>query len=180
MKAGDKIKFKNDKHLKDVYEITRIGDDGFGFKGKNEWGYCNFDAKEFEIVKEDEEMKELTFKEVIANIKEGEAWESEYKKIYCNEAGIIIEEKSDTNGNDMYFANARIYKLVRQEYSFQEAFEALEDGEEIESVESKWRWKKDTDKTIWLLTPHGGGTPEHPCRRIFSIDEIKGKWYINK
>ena len=27
-------------------------------------------------------MRELTFREVIANIKEGEVWEGKYKKIY--------------------------------------------------------------------------------------------------
>ncbi len=159
------------------YEV--LGEDSEAFWIIDDLGKESGIPKEYcEVVKENEEMKELTFREVIANIKEGEVWESEYKKIYCNEAGIMIEEKSDTNSNDMYFANARIYKLVRQEYSFQEAFEAFENGEEIESIESKWRWKK--DGLICLSTPYGGQSFETSCDRIFSIDEIKGKWYINK
>ncbi len=135
-----------------------------------------------EIVKENEEMKELTFREVIANIKEGEVWESSEKLIEQLNGEILVTKRIKTpfNSGAVVFNNDRKYKLVRQEYSFQEAFEALENGVEIESVESKWRYKRDTDENIWLLSPHGGGTPEVSYCRIFAVDEIKGKWYINK
>ncbi len=180
MKVGDKIKFKNDKLLKDVYEVTRISDTGIGFKGKNGWGYYDFDAKEIEVVKENKEMKELTFREVIANIKEREVYENGIIRIeHCG--GQIQISRANGKKIDDYilcFSNVATFRLKRQEYSFQEAFEAFENGEEIESVENKWKWKK--NGVIRLSTPYGGESFETSCDRIFSIDEIKGKWYINK
>ena len=47
----------------------------------------------FEIIEKEVSvnMKELTFREVIANIKEGEVWEGGNKIIKCTEVAICIE-----------------------------------------------------------------------------------------
>lgn len=112
-------------------------------------------------------MKELTFIEVIANIKDGEIWENEKQRvarIYINKLGNVQLE-----GDDIDFAqnfstcvdlNAK-YKLKRKKYSFTEAFKAYEEGKEIESCISGERYKLDDIKLL-----------------VYA-EEIKGEWYIN-
>lgn len=112
-------------------------------------------------------MKELTFREVIANIKDGEIWENEKQRvarIYINKLGNVQLE-----GDDIDFAqnfstcvdlNAK-YKLKRKKYSFTEAFKAYEEGKEIESCISGERYKLDDIKLL-----------------VYA-EEIKGEWYIN-
>lgn len=113
-------------------------------------------------------MKELTFREVIANIKDGEIWENEKQrvaKVYINKLGNVQLE-----GDDIDFAqnfstcvdlNAK-YKLKRKKYSFTEAFKAYEEGKEIEScINSDWYYKLGE------------------CELLVYAKEIKGEWYIN-
>jgi len=113
-------------------------------------------------------MKELTFIEVIANIKDGEIWENEKQRvarIYINKLGNVQLE-----GDDIDFAqnfstcvdlNAK-YKLKRKKYSFTEAFKAYEEGKEIEScINSDWYYKLGE------------------CELLVYAKEIKGEWYIN-
>lgn len=113
-------------------------------------------------------MKELTFIEVIANIKDGEIWENENQRvarIYINKLGNVQLE-----GDDIDFAqnfstcvdlNAK-YKLKRKKYSFTEAFKAYEEGKEIEScINSDWYYKLGE------------------CELLVYAKEIKGEWYIN-
>lgn len=113
-------------------------------------------------------MKELTFREVIANIKDGEIWENEKQRvarIYINKLGNVQLE-----GDDIDFAqnfstcvdlNAK-YKLKRKKYSFTEAFKAYEEGKEIEScINSDWYYKLGE------------------CELLVYAKEIKGEWYIN-
>ena len=82
--------------------------------------------KGLEIIKwEIDKMKELTFKEVIANIKEGEVWESEEKIIRKISGAIVIGLKDKENiGSEMGFLDNVKYKLKRKEYTFEEAFKA--------------------------------------------------------
>lgn len=108
-------------------------------------------------------MKELTFIEVMANIKDGEIWENENQRvarIYINKLGNVQLE-----GDDIDFAcvdfNAK-YKLKRKKYSFTEAFKAYEKGKEIEScINSDWHYKLGE------------------CELLVYAKEIKGEWYIN-
>lgn len=113
-------------------------------------------------------MKELTFIEVIANIKDGEIWENEKQRvarIYINKLGNVQLE-----GDDIDFAqnfstcvdlNAK-YKLKRKKYSFTEAFKAYEEGKEIESCTNENRCYKLNGRRLCVYD-----------------DEIKGEWYIN-
>lgn len=135
-----------------------------------------YQSEGFELIKEAGNMKELTFKEVITNIKEGEVWESGYKTIRHDSEGILIEEKEQYNGT-MWFYDLTKYRLVRQEYSFQEALKTLEEGGEIESAYSKYSYKKVDDHYMIMIE---GSSLVEGCSLNFSLNEIKGKWYINK
>lgn len=104
-------------------------------------------------------MKELTFKEVIANIKEGEVWESEEKIIQKISCAIVIGLKDKENiGSEMGFLDNVKYKLQRKEYTFEEAFKAYKEGRIPES------------------TINGQILDSHS--RI-DMRIIEGKWYIN-
>lgn len=143
--------------------------------------YCDreyFNKKRIEIIKwKVKEMKELTFKEVIANIKEGEVWESNCKRIIGLSCGAIkICNKYKGNfGTSVLISSSNIYKLQRKECTFDEAFKVYEEGKEIESKESGYKFKKIDEvdkysayKDNWIVNVDG-----------FEIDEIRNKWYIN-
>lgn len=140
----------------------------------------HYKDKGLEIIKwEIDKMKELTFKEVIANIKEGEVWESEEKIIQKISCAIVIGLKDKENiGSEMGFLDNVKYKLQRKEYTFQEAFKAYEEGKEIESCEG-CKFKR-CDKDVVLIIDFAGDKIKRgSCEELFSIKEIRGKWYIN-
>lgn len=138
-----------------------------------------WDEKELKLYEGVKEMKELTFKEVIANIKEGEVWESDIKIIKCsNNGNISVRSKIDNNSQIMNFNKDNLYKLKREEYTFQEAFKAYEEGKEIESCEG-CKFKR-CDKDVVLIIDFAGDKIKRgSCEELFSIKEIRGKWYIN-
>ena len=75
-----------------------------------------------------------TFREVIADIKPGEVWESDIKIIKCtNDGNISVRSKIDGKTEIMNFNKCNLYRLQRKEYTFEEAFKAYEKGKEIES-----------------------------------------------
>lgn len=181
LKVGDKVRvikglkrFRNSK--------VGINEDMLQFEeeivtiiGVEEWGdILIYSIKEdeeeyywveemFEKIEEKESnnMKELTFREVIANIKEGEVWENDTERIIGLGFGRIKIEwlKGDRDVINLNFG----YTIKRPQYTFQEAFEAFEEGKEIESCVSKDVYKKRTNGEPWLM----------------NTEEIKGKWYIN-
>lgn len=124
----------------------------------------------------DEEM-EKSFKEVIADIKEGEVWENKYKSIRREKENTIIENLNGST-NIFVFNDSIKYKLKRKQYTFEEAFKAYEEGKEIESCE-ECRFKLiDKDKT--LIIDCAGDEMEYSNKtELFSVKEIRGKWYIN-
>lgn len=157
------------------------------FDGDSKLGYSDYEfyiREGKEIIKwEVKEMKELTFKEVIANIKEGEVWESNEKTITIKYDQVIIQVKEGyegrVNGNErMALSLDKKYKLQRKKYTFEEAFKAYEEGKEIESESYKYKKCNRADcfklirsiKDEWIK-----------CEDGFEIhlDEIRGKWYIN-
>ncbi|MBS5937139.1 hypothetical protein [Clostridium sp.] len=128
-------------------------------------------------------VKELTFKEVIANIKENEVWEctrknARVKKIRMNNDLLVFDYGDTITEKQSAIRGTDTFKLQRKEYTFEEAFKALEEGKEIESCEECKI--KLTDKDNALITDCAGDEIEYSNKtELFSIKEIKGKWYIN-
>lgn len=130
----------------------------------------------FEIVKEGNKM-EKTFREVIADIKEGEVWESEntLTQIYTRNDVLIIDFKEEVTTEIVKIPVDAKFRLKRKEYSFDEAFKAYEEGEVVES-EDGFIYKKingqdcvcSDEARDWVKNDGG-----------FSVKEIRGKWYIN-
>lgn len=122
-------------------------------------------------------MKELTFQEVITNIKEEEVWESEYVIIKKLHGDIIIKLKdNNTTTNVMYLEKNDKFKLQRKEYSFQEAFKAYEEGKEIESKENGNRYVKLDGKDKYYSLVYKDWIPDNFG---FSARIVRGAWYIN-
>lgn len=143
------------------------------------YGSKHFFKKEgLEIIKwEIDKMKELTFKEVIANIKDGEVWENaslarNLKEI--NRKGRLIRFVfTDTDRVSFAIYNDDTFILQRKEYSFEEAFKAYEEGKEIEScyTATKFCENEYLENNVYA---------EWKLGVRFKVDEIKGKWYINE
>ena len=123
---------------------------------------------------------EKTFKEVIADIKEGEIWESNNKRVKSSKTGIIVEFKANKYSDRMSFENDTKYKLQKKEYTFEEAFKAYENGKEIENIEGKVKFKKKITGLCFYKFEHSEKwLVIDDDANIFSIDMIRGKWYIN-
>ena len=119
---------------------------------------------------------EKTFREVIRDIKEGEVWE---RNIISGNIKIKLEDDFIMIWKDdelvFTFGNKYKFKTNKEEYTFEEAFKAYEEGKEIESVASNHCYKRikgdhfykeNTERAYRLETDN------------FLIDEIRGKWYI--
>ena len=115
-------------------------------------------------------MKELTFKEVIANIKEGEVWENEEFNIILYKGEVTIRFETTESACGIYIKEKDKFKLRRKEYTFEEAFKAYEEGKVIEScVTREICCKKD-----WTCV-HGNDD-----KATISRLAIRNKWYINE
>lgn len=157
------------------------GQDRWYIKGID--GLC-FEEQVFEIVKDDNMRK--TFREVIADIKDGEVWESvqdffQLKEISCIEGmikfrleGVFIEKTDKSNIVDTGVGGGQTFKLKRKEYSFEEAFKAYEGGKEIESRYNKYKYKKIDGVDAYSKTGNDLYDADN-----FGINEIRDKWYIN-
>lgn len=134
----------------------------------------------FEIIEKEVSvnMKELTFREVIANIKEGEVWENLHKTIEFKNNNFIVKSKIKKQNNYFVVNEYTTFKLKRPQYTFQEAFKAFEEGKEIESCESGFKFKIYEDKVRIKRVCY---KVLYECLKvkIFSIEEILGGWYIN-
>ena len=122
-------------------------------------------------------MKELTFKEVITNIKEGETWTSKDYIIKYSHGTISIKTKNGEVFNGIAFCDDMFFKLQRRQYNFDEAFKFLKEGREIENMEGE-KYHFNSEGTLVyenkVIYNHLDGSD-----KIFTLDEIKGKWYIN-
>ena len=120
---------------------------------------------------------EKTFKEVIEDIKENEVWEDKNFVLtlgYDENIRIAHKEGFD-NCVAIYIDINGKFKLKREEFTFEEAFKAYEEGKEIESLTSGYKYKQNemfsNSTGVWHdFYDHNG---------IFSLKEIRGKWYIN-
>lgn len=160
-----KVRCYDNSYLEDcltvgrIYDVKEIKENYYVIK--DDKGITNlFWHGDFEIVKENE--MEKTFREVIADIKVGEVWESEEKIIrLMNTNDIVITLKDrDRRINSMGFTSGTLYHLQRKEYTFEEAFKAYEEGKEIQSASTDKIYHKEKDF-------------------LFASYEISKKWYIN-
>lgn len=169
--TGENATYDNNYYKHDERTCYRGGRDILTFIDEN-----YFKNKGIEIVKwEVKEMKELTFKEVIANIKEGEVWENEIAPISF--IRLRADGVLDFNENEGINLNCT-YKLKRKEYTFEEAFKALVEGEEVESCEGN-KFKMVREYKVLVIDFAGQKIEFNDEADLFSIKEIKGKWYIN-
>lgn len=185
-KVGDKVRVRNDLNIGESYRgVTFVGPMK-EYKGKI------FEIKDIEdedviflkdisfawvyemLEKVNVYETEKSFKEVIADIKEGEIWESEFKTIRKVERMILIDEKKNIKISTFAFDDDTKFKLKRKKYTFQEAFKALEEGKEIESCATKTRFKV-IDEELKVLNSNAPKLVFY----YFSYKEIKNNWYIN-
>ncbi|MEG2289603.1 MAG: hypothetical protein RSC24_06510 [Clostridium sp.] len=132
----------------------------------------------FEIIEEDNNMKELTFREVIANIKEGEVWEGYSENIIgLDDVRFKIEWKK---GLRDVINPSFVYRLKRNKVSFQEAFKAYEEGKgkEIESCVTNCKYKKEGNVELFKEEKDEEWEPWN-SDACFETREIRGEWYIN-
>lgn len=122
---------------------------------------------------------EKTFREVIADIKEGETWIQKDKgyivsKIANFGGDIVIE----LDGSKSVFGTKGTYMLERKEYSFDEAFKAYEEGKAIESIFSGIKYKKKNEECyMWFSDTVGEWEEEGILNLDFIYKEIRNKWY---
>lgn len=138
--------------------------------------------EKFEIVKENDNMKKLTFKEVIANIKDGEVWENENLEITYNVecAEVVFKFKKCTSvGNQANISKFEEFALKRNKVSFAEAFKAYEEGKEIVSCVSETKYQKAGVKEYFKEVFSEWEEWEESVAS-FDFDEIRGEWYINE
>lgn len=110
---------------------------------------------------------ERDFLEVMRDIKPGETWECtdnqcDIKSISVLKLGCLVIDKHNTSDRLAIPAHIK-FKLLRDRYSFTEAFESYEQGKEIESVEFGFKHSKTNSKEL-----------------SFQPYEIRGEWYINE
>ena len=127
--------------------------------------------------KENNNMKELTFKEVIINIKEDEVWESNDISIFKTKDDISIDWKNGGDNGVLIFDDEKI-KLKRKEYDFGKAFESFEKGKEIKSVVSGKCFKIRDSVSVYVAKDKTINTVNDEIR-LFTHNEIRGKWCIN-
>lgn len=158
-----------------VYDVLKEG--GLGYLIIDDLNIRKYLRKDrFEIVKEENKM-EKTFREVIADIKEGEVWESEntLTQIYTRNDVLIIDFKEEVTTEIVKIPADAKFRLKRKEYSFNEAFKAYEEGKEIESCENGYKYLQNTftypGNEQWLCFRNS--------EQMFTTEAIRGKWYIN-
>lgn len=134
--------------------------------------------KRFEIVIKDNRK---TFREVIADIKEGEVWENSLRKIELVNGDIQISRINgkEFNTHVLQFSKSITYKLKRNKYNFNEAFKSYEDGIKVESKFSGISYEK-IYGGLTRVTSSLGEAKENDNEITFSTGEIRGEWYIHE
>lgn len=193
-KVGDKVRVREDLEIDKMYGNYEFIKEMAHLKGeivtikevlksgyRIEEEYYMWTDEMLEEVKL--ELKEKTFREVIADIKEREVWicEKFNRKIIKGDDGVIeirkLNDGTFDNISGLIF-NDEKYKLQRQQYTFEEAFKAYEEGKEIESCE-ECRFKLIDKDTILIIDCVGDEMEYSNAKDLFSVKEIRGKWYIN-
>ncbi|MGU8523322.1 hypothetical protein ACV3OO_11890 [Clostridium perfringens] len=194
LKVGDKVKIREDLEVGQKFNTCDFTKEMKKYRDKlakieficGRFILLDIDNQEFgwtedmfDKIEENNNMKELTFKEVVAKIKEGETWESTNYIIKCSHRVISIETKNGEVFNGIAFCDAILFTLQRKQYSFEEAFKSLKDGKEIESVVSGRGFKTRNSVSKYVLNNREIVDKVNDEFRLFSYNEIRNKWYIN-
>ena len=197
LKVGDKVKVKEDlergqrrgsryyyfiaeamcKYRGKIVTISKINVDEQYLLIEEDDNRWKWTEDMFDKVEEDNNMKELTFKEVIVNIKEDEVWESNDISIFKTKDDISIDWKNGGDNGVLIF-NDEKFKLKRKEYDFRKAFESFEKGKEIKSVVSGKCFKIRDSVSVYIAKDKTINTVNDEIR-LFTYNEIRGKWCIN-
>ena len=114
-----------------------------------------------------------TFKEIISEgICPGDIWRGEYFILSNVDDGIYIEHVDgsfDCGGILIYPSDE--FELQPKQYDVGYAISELLNGKEIESVVTGRKYKRECKGSAYF----SDGTKIV----IFSLDELRGKWYIN-
>ena len=173
-----------------VYEV--LAQDSANYKILDDLGLIKwFPKKRFEVVKEESTIEKAAFKgwEIIKMCEEGKIkngtilqdLDGEHFTVFN---GVIIDgerEKFDSNyeTTSSFFVRNR-FRIIKKEYTFEEAFKAYKEGKEIESCEGdfyKYKRIDDSDYVFIKDNEHWLEFAEH--EEAISFNEIRGKWYIN-
>lgn len=173
---GNYVFIKEMEYLKgEIITIKEVLKSGY----RIEEDYYTWTDEMLEEVKKEAQQK--TFREVIADIKEGEIWESRSKYIRRFTDAIQIYHKENGRSTpSMLMCNDDKFKLQRKEYTFEEAYKKAKEGAEIQSLASNIKYKKYDENTMMFkdkdMDDFAGISNDNA---IFSVDEIQGKWFIN-
>lgn len=135
-----------------------------------------------------EKVKELTFEEVIANIKDGEVWECTRKTARVKEIKKNGEMKNSlivfnfgclTEDTRASIQGTDTFKLKSKKYTFEEAFRAYEEGKEIECCYGGQKLKKENKKDYYFNYDKEEYVPLSFNEVFFDIATIRSEWYIN-
>lgn len=192
LKVGDKVKIRGDLEVGQKFNTCDFTKEMKKYRDKlakieficGRFILLDIDNQEFgwtedmfDKIEEDNNMKELTFKEVITNIKEDEVWESNDISIFKTKDDISIDWKNGGDNGVLIFDDEK-FKLKRKQYNFEEAFKFFEKGREIESVVSRKCFKIRDSVSVYITKDKTINTVNDEIR-LFTHNEISGKWYVN-
>lgn len=123
-------------------------------------------------------MEKKSFLEVVRDIRKGEVWVTDemfdIETIYLDKLSQIIITRR-RNSEELYIPkDIKIFRLTKQIYTFNEAWTALQEGKEIQSVRSQLIFKKHRGT---YQVEHLGVRVEEECLMIDTRDMEEG-WYI--
>ncbi|MDC4245697.1 hypothetical protein [Clostridium perfringens] len=195
LKVGDKVKIKENLEVGQKYDKCEFVQEMKKYRGNlakiefvcNRFMLLDIDNQNFawtedmfDKVEGDNNMKELTFKEVVVNIKEDEVWESNEISIFKTKDNISIDWKNGSDNGVLIFDDEK-FRLKRKEYNFEEAFKSFKKGKEIESeYGTKYKFDKTSFEVTIIETQYEDKTSIYSFEdTLFRCDEIQNKWYIN-
>ena len=122
-------------------------------------------------------MEKKSFLEVIQDIKKGEVWVTrdmlDIETISLSVLGQLVITRRGSK-KELFIPNEKIFTLRKRVYTFNEAWKALQEGKEIQSVRSQLIFKKHMG--IYQVE-HLGVRVEEECLMIDTRDMEEG-WYI--
>lgn len=124
----------------------------------------------------------LTFKEIVNREidREYEVWKGKYLEIVKYKDGwVAIKDSYASCDKHAFIKPNELFTLEREEVSLDEALEAFEEGKEIESVASGYKYIKEGERVCTRDANSICIDTTTEDETLFMLTEIKGKWYIN-